>query len=223
MPSMPRWIATAALLALGSAAYADSCDQLEQASTTYNAVQSGTASGQSTRWLQQLLGITADGVWGRQSQSAYDAYVSRCGSYSYPRGATEMVNGGTVQHFYRNEVISDQTPYQRCETQQTPIYQTVQGKDDMGAVVGGALIGSVVGKVVTDNKGGTALGAILGGALANESQKKRNTTTQIVGYDNKQVCSTAYKTTTSTREVYSHSTITFMMDGMQITAEFTRP
>lgn len=223
MPSMPRWIATTALLALGSAAMADSCDQLQQASTTYNAVQTGTASGQSTRWLQQLLGITADGVWGRQSQAAYDAYMSRCSSYSYPRGATQMVNGGTVQHYYRNEVVSDQTPYQRCETQQTPIYQTVQGKDDMGAVVGGALIGGVVGKVVTDNKGGTALGAILGGALANESQKKRNTTTEIVGYDSKQVCSTAYKTTTSTREVYSHSTITFMMDGMQITAEFTRP
>lgn len=39
-------------------------------------------------------------------------------------------------------------------------------------MIGGAIVGGVVGKIVTDKNAGAAAGAIVGGAIANETSKK---------------------------------------------------
>ena len=66
-----------------------------------------------------------------------------------------------------------------------------------------------------------AVGAIVGGALANENQKTK-TTTGIVGYEDRQKCETKFKNSPKEEVVYSYSTITFTLDGQEQTIEFQK-
>lgn len=59
----------------------------------------------------------------------------------------------------------------RCETNTVPYQETVKGGKP-GEVIGGALIGGVLGKVVTGKDGGAVAGAIIGGAVANETSTR---------------------------------------------------
>ena len=59
----------------------------------------------------------------------------------------------------------------RCSTKSVPYQATVKGGQPE-KVVGGALIGGVIGKVVTDKNAGAAAGALIGGAIGHENSKK---------------------------------------------------
>lgn len=59
----------------------------------------------------------------------------------------------------------------RCETTKVPYQATVKGGEPE-KVIGGALIGGVIGKVLTDENAGAAAGAIIGGAVAHENSQK---------------------------------------------------
>lgn len=60
---------------------------------------------------------------------------------------------------------------ERCETKSVPYQETVKGGSPE-RIVGGAVVGGVVGKVVTDKNAGAAAGAVVGGVIANETGKK---------------------------------------------------
>ena len=59
----------------------------------------------------------------------------------------------------------------RCETTTVPYQQTVKGGQPE-KVIGGALIGGVIGKAVTDENAGAVAGAIIGGAVGHENSRK---------------------------------------------------
>jgi hypothetical protein len=59
----------------------------------------------------------------------------------------------------------------RCETTTVPYQDTVKGGEPE-KVIGGALIGGVIGKAVTDENAGAAVGAIIGGAIGHENSKQ---------------------------------------------------
>lgn len=59
----------------------------------------------------------------------------------------------------------------RCTTESVPYQTTVKGGDPE-KVIGGALIGGVIGKVVTDKNAGAAAGALIGGAVGHERSKR---------------------------------------------------
>ena len=59
----------------------------------------------------------------------------------------------------------------RCETNRVPYQATVKGGEPE-KVIGGALIGGVIGKAVTDETGGAVAGAVIGGAIGHESSRK---------------------------------------------------
>lgn len=63
---------------------------------------------------------------------------------------------------------------ERCETTTVPYQETVKGGSPE-RVIGGAVVGGVVGKVVTDKNAGAVVGAIAGGAIANETGRKEVT------------------------------------------------
>lgn len=109
----------------------------------------------------------------------------------------DVIRTGTVlmsEPLYETRAVS--TPHEVCKTKQVPIYetQTVNGQDNTGSFLGGAVIGGIIGNAIKKDGAGAALGAILGGAIANESQKKKNTTTNqvVVGHRNEKSCKTHY-------------------------------
>ena len=59
----------------------------------------------------------------------------------------------------------------RCKTTKVP-YQATVKSGEPEKVIGGAIVGGVIGKAVTDDNAGAAVGAIIGGAIGHEQSKK---------------------------------------------------
>ena len=104
----------------------------------------------------------------------------------------------------------------RCQDVQVPIYQKSQTSS--GDVLLGAILGGVIGKGVTKNDGGAALGAISGIIIADQNGQK----SRVTGYRLERQCSdvTIYQDTLI--EVYSHSTIRFFVDGKRYVVPFQK-
>ena len=74
----------------------------------------------------------------------------------------------------------------RCETTTVPYQETVKGGEP-DKVIGGALIGGVIGKAVTDENAGAAVGAIIGGAVGHESSR-----TTVTRYKDVETCQNVF-------------------------------
>jgi len=112
------------------------------------------------------------------------------------------------------ETVIKQIPYQVKVCQDVT---TKSGGASSADVIVGAVIGGVIGNQVGKGKGkdaATILGAILGADITNKNkQSTTQTHTQCyleTRYDEEKVT------------MYSHSTITFMMDGNTYSAEFVK-
>lgn len=70
----------------------------------------------------------------------------------------------------------------RCSTKSVPYQETVKGGQPE-KVIGGALIGGVLGKVVTKDNAGAAAGAVIGGAVGHHNSKKT-----VTKYKNVETC-----------------------------------
>ncbi len=218
MPKILKFFLLVCLLT--SPLIADECDKISDANSIYKSIMQSNASNLSVKRLQQIVGVKADGMWGPRSDAAYNNLISKCNSYSYP-GLTISVEGAKITDFYKNQTVFEQVPFQSCSIQKVPVYGKIQSQPDVGAVVGGAVLGGIIGKAVTKKDRGAAVGAIVGGALANENQKTK-TTTGIVGYEDRQKCETKFKNSPKEEVVYSYSTITFTLDGQEQTIEFQK-
>ena len=218
---MPKIIKLFLLICLlTSPLIADECNKISDANSIYKSIMQSNASNLSVKRLQQIVGVNADGMWGPRSDAAYNNLISKCNSYSYP-GSTINVEEAKITDFYKNQTVFEQIPYQSCSVQRVPVYGKIQSQPDVGAVVGGAVLGGIIGKAVTKKDRGAAVGAIVGGALANENQKTK-TTTGIVGYEDRQKCETKFKNSPKEEVVYSYSIITFTLDGQEQTIEFQK-
>ena len=190
---------------LTSPLIAGECDKISDANSIYKSIMQSNASNLSVKRLQQIVGVKADGMWGPRSDTAYNNLISKCNSYSYP-GLTINVEGAKITDFYKNQTVFEQIPFQSCSIQKVPIYGKIQSQPDVGAVVGGAVLGGIIGKAVTKKDKGAAVGALVGGALANENQKTK-TTTGIIGYEDRQKCETKFKNSPREEVVYALSLI----------------
>lgn len=208
------------LLGIPSIAMSDECENIGEINSLYVEATS-SKNVFSTKRLQQQLGVTADGIWGRKSEAAYTRFVNRCNSYSYPI-TSSAIRAAEITDYYSTKTTFEQTPIQVCSTTQEPMYgQLPKTTNNTGAVVGGALVGGIIGKIATDSDTGAVAGALIGGAIANENQKTQ-TETRIIGYQEKQTCQTEYKRVPSTVRQYDYSTITFSLDGVKRTIQFQK-
>ena len=61
----------------------------------------------------------------------------------------------------RYHIVTNSVPTKQCYETQVPVYGSVQGEGASGGdVLGGAIIGGILGKALTDNDKGAAFGAI---------------------------------------------------------------
>ena len=113
-----------------------------------------------------------------------------------------------IEHHFLSVV--EQTPYQVEVCKKVRV-----DADKTGDTLTGAIIGGIIGNNVTKDlpDGGTA-GAILGGILGHMNSDAKSET--------KRVCSVETRFKETSKEVYSHSTITFWSGGNQYTLRFKK-
>lgn len=101
----------------------------------------------------------------------------------------------------------------RCSTKSRPYQETVKGGQPE-KVIGGAIVGGVIGKVVTNDNAGAAAGAIIGGVIANE-----NSTKTVTRYKNVEVCSNVFIPDRITDEVALEEDLRDLNDGVSLNKE----
>jgi len=105
----------------------------------------------------------------------------------------------------------------KVETVKTPYYvevcrEELMGGDKTGDTLGGALVGAAIGNAIGKDTEATVAGAAIGGLIGhNKSDAKPMYQTR---------CREEVKYDSSTRKIYSHSTITFVHDGKTYVERF---
>lgn len=120
---------------------------------------------------------------------------------SHPAIAAEIVD--------HNKIVIDQQPYtvEVCRDVQT-------SGDKTGDALKGAIIGGIIGNNIKGEQDGGAIGAIIGGMLGHSNSDVTGGT--------KRICDTETRYKESRRSVYSHSTITFLHEGVTYTLRFQK-
>ena len=120
---------------------------------------------------------------------------------SHPAIAAEIID--------HNKIVIDQQPYtvEVCRDVQT-------SGDKTGDALKGAIIGGIIGNNIKGEQDGGAIGAIIGGMLGHSNSDATGGT--------KRVCDTETRYKESRRSVYSHSTITFLHEGVTYTLRFQK-
>ena len=128
--------------------------------------------------------------------------------------SAERINA-YIEDVYRT--VYEDVPYttQECVNVQVHNNQGSAGADALA----GMIIGGLLGKGLTGNDDGAAIGAILGGIAGAEDNAKRNRNTQPT---TQRKCTNVTRYTREERTVYSHTTITFKVDGQTYTSTFVK-
>ncbi|NNK79089.1 MAG: glycine zipper 2TM domain-containing protein [Litoreibacter sp.] len=101
----------------------------------------------------------------------------------------------------------------RCETTTVPYQETVKGGQPE-KVIGGAIVGGVIGKVVTDDNAGAAVGAIIGGAVGHE-----NSETTVTRYKEVETCKNVFIPERITDEEKLEQVLLDLNDGRSVSRE----
>lgn len=75
-----------------------------------------------------------------------------------------------------------------CTTEDVPIYEEVQGGDELGNMIIGGLLGAAVGNSVSGADGAGAAGAVAGALIGRDQAKKTKNSGKIIGYRQQDVC-----------------------------------
>lgn len=136
--------------------------------------------------------------------------------------ADTSVNGHVRDHYatvYERVEVVDR----RCEIIDVPVYGTRQQQGDAaGSALLGMIIGGAIGKGLTGNDDGAAAGAIMGGVIGADQGSRPRTERVITGYRQERSCTDAISYVDQPKSVYSHSTITFTLNGKQYRINFNK-
>ena len=129
--------------------------------------------------------------------------------------AATPIQSGTVIDTYKT--VIKQIPYrvEVCQDRVQPAGDGSATNELMGALFGGA-IGNTMGK--GDGKDAmTLFGALMGASLAHDDELANNPGTRTVT-----VCEVQTRYEEEVSEVYSHSTITFRLEGRNYSLDFVK-
>ncbi|MFY0595995.1 MAG: hypothetical protein JXQ85_06170 [Cognatishimia sp.] len=104
----------------------------------------------------------------------------------------------------------------RCTTSSVPYQATVKGGQPE-KVIGGAIIGGVIGKVITDNGAGTAAGALIGGAVGHENSKKT-----VTRYKDVETCKNIFIPERITDQYALEQALLDLNSGRPVSKEMTK-
>lgn len=102
----------------------------------------------------------------------------------------------------------------KCDTTTVPYQQSVNATP--GQLVGGAVVGGVLGKIVTNQDAGAAAGAVLGGVVANEAGKGT-----VTRYRDVQRCHTVYVPSRIKNERVLRRDLRELRNGANVSRETT--
>jgi uncharacterized protein YcfJ len=132
----------------------------------------------------------------------------------------EPVGSTSVHHVYKSEEQRTPRTKRICKEIDVPIYEQRKRQTRGSDVLGGAIIGGLLGKGLTGQDNGAAFGALAGGMFAADANRTENV---IVGYRKEQGdCTNETYYTYNTHRVYSHSVMSFTLDGVQYKLDFER-
>ena len=128
----------------------------------------------------------------------------------------------SIQDHYRSVTESVPSTRNVCQNVEVPVYGTRQGDFNTGGAIIGGLVGGLLGNQVGGGSGreaatgvGAIAGAIIGGGGGNTQQV-------ITGYRMERQCNNVTTYSEVSRQVYSHSTITFVDGGERYTLRFSK-
>jgi uncharacterized protein YcfJ len=126
----------------------------------------------------------------------------------------------TIEDIYVKETVSNPVRVNECRDVDVPIYGTRDRRGSDGDVLAGALIGGAIGNQFGSGSGQDAMTVL--GAIVGANRAANQTTEEIVGYRTERQCFEEVIYQDSRVRKYSHSTITFTVDGKRHTLEFKK-
>mgnify|MGYP003645450907 FL=1 len=124
---------------------------------------------------------------------------------------------GTVVDHYEKQIDFIEESQEVCRLVKIPIYHRPH-RPSGAEILGGLVIGGALGKVISGDDKGALAGAVVGGLVTSSRQEPR-----IVGYSRKRVCEDKIFHRKEYRHEYSHSTISFTIDGVSYNRTFMKP
>lgn len=111
-----------------------------------------------------------------------------------------------------------------CTDVKVPVYgEKIQEGSAAGGALMGMIVGGLLGKGVTGDDKGAAAGAVLGGVIgADKGQNSQSKKHNVIGYEYVEKCETIKTYKDTYKEVYSHSTIRFYVDGVKYVLVFNK-
>lgn len=124
-----------------------------------------------------------------------------------------------VEDIYKTVTRNIPQTEQVCNLVEVPIYG--EKKFDQGSAIVGGLIGGILGNQVGGGSGkeaATGVGAMAGAIIGGKNGGKQ----EIIGYRQETRCQNKTTYTTETKEVYSHSVVTFYHEGRMYRVKFNK-
>lgn len=126
----------------------------------------------------------------------------------------------TIEDIYVKETVSNPVRVNECRDVDVPVYGTRNRRGSDGDVLAGALIGGAIGNQFGSGSGQDAMTVL--GAIVGANRASNQTTEEIVGYRTEHQCFEEVIYQNTHVRNYSHSLITFTVDGKRHTLEFKK-
>jgi len=127
-----------------------------------------------------------------------------------------IVEGIVVDHYEKQTDFIEESQ-EVCRLVKIPIYHRPH-RPTGAEILGGLVIGGALGKVISGDDKGALAGAVVGGLVTSSRQEPR-----IVGYSRQRVCEDKIFHRKEYYHEYSHSTISFTINGVSHNATFIKP
>jgi uncharacterized protein YcfJ len=134
----------------------------------------------------------------------------------------EQVRSTVTDHY---SYVTERVPrtQRECFEVDVPVYgdRTRSGNSAEGALLG-MILGGVIGKGITGESDGAAVGAVMGGVIGADQGSRPKTERVVTGYRSETQCNDVTYNEDVSKRVYSHSTISFRVNGQNYTLNFIK-